>query len=181
MGFENFYWVWKLLFIRGCIFCLFISTVFWFWLLFLNLLNSCGIVGYKLYVGSLGGACRWTGSNGSDKRACRSSKVYELSWKEIRVDVWGFWVVVGIAGFFWDDAVEDWFCDCWLAIFESVRLIFSSGRIYVYCSILRWKELKGLLLRRMWLLPFLHICTLSVLGMIKIWWKLQTVKKYLFY
>ena len=46
---------------------------------------SCGNVGYKLYVGSLRGACRWTGSNGSDKRACRSSKVYGLSWKEIRV------------------------------------------------------------------------------------------------
>ena len=30
-----------------------------------------------------------TGSSGSDKRACRSSKVYGLSWKEIRVDVWG--------------------------------------------------------------------------------------------
>ena len=47
------------------------------------------------------------GSNGSDKRACRSSKRYGLSWKEIRVDVWGFWVVVGIVGFSWDDVGED--------------------------------------------------------------------------
>ena len=38
--------------------CLFISTVFWFRLGFLILLNSCGSVGYKLYVGSLRGACR---------------------------------------------------------------------------------------------------------------------------
>ena len=45
--------------------------------------------------------------NGSDKRACRSSKVYGLSWKEIRVDVSGFWVVVGIVGFSWDDVGED--------------------------------------------------------------------------
>ena len=44
-----------------------------------------------------------TGSNGSDKRACRSSKVCGLSLKEILVDVWGFWVVVGIVGFSWDD------------------------------------------------------------------------------
>ena len=49
--------------------------------------KSCCKVGYKLYVGSLKGACRWTGSTDSDKRACRSSKVYELSWKEMRVDV----------------------------------------------------------------------------------------------
>ena len=48
---------------------------------------SCCKVGCKLYVGSLKGACRWTGSNGSDKRTCRSSKVYGLSWKEMRVDV----------------------------------------------------------------------------------------------
>ena len=36
-------------------------------------------MGHKLYVVSLKCACRWTGSNGSDKRACRSSKVYGLS------------------------------------------------------------------------------------------------------
>ena len=63
--------------------------------------------------------------------------MYGLSLKEIRVDVWGFWVVVGIVGFSWDDVEEDCFCDCWLELFESVRLIFSSGKIYVYCSILR--------------------------------------------
>ena len=40
--------------------------------------------------------------------------------KRNRVDVWGFWVVVGIAGFSWDDVGEDRFCDCWLAIFKSV-------------------------------------------------------------
>ena len=48
------------------------------------------------------------------------------------MDVWGFWVGVGIAGFSWDDVGEDWFCDCWLAIFETCILIFSSGKIYVY-------------------------------------------------
>ena len=39
--------------------------------------------GYMLYVGSycgsLKGAWRTTGSNGSDNRACHSSKVYEFS------------------------------------------------------------------------------------------------------
>ena len=75
--------------------------------MFLILLNSCGNVGYKLYVGSFRGACRLTVSNGSDKRACRSPNVYGLSWKELRVDIWGFWVVVGIVGFSWDDVGED--------------------------------------------------------------------------
>ena len=75
--------------------------------MFLILLNSCGNVGYKLYVGSLRGACGGTGCNGSAKRACRSSKVYGLSWKEFRVNVWGFWVVVGVVGFSWEDFGED--------------------------------------------------------------------------
>ena len=67
--------------------CLFILIVFWFRLIFLTLLNSCGNVGHKLYVGSIRGACRLTGSNGSDKRACRSSKVYGLYGKKF---VWMF-------------------------------------------------------------------------------------------
>ena len=35
--------------------------------------------------------------------------MYGLSGKEIRVDDWGFWVVVGMAGFgfSWDDVGED--------------------------------------------------------------------------
>ena len=52
-------------------------------------------MGYKVYVGSLEGACR-------------SSKVYGLSWKEMRVDVWGFWVVVGVTGLSWEDVGGDW-------------------------------------------------------------------------
>ena len=123
--------VWKFLFRRGCIICLFISTVFWFWLGFLILLNSCGSVGYKLYVGSLRGACRWTGSSGSDKRACRSSKVYGLSWKEIRVDVWGLLVVEGVVGLSWDDVGEDWLGDFWVAIFDSF-LVWVSEKVNVY-------------------------------------------------
>ena len=59
--------------------------------------------GYMLYVGSycgsLRGAWRTIGSNGSDNRACLSSKVYGLSWKELRVIVWGFWVFVGVVGY----------------------------------------------------------------------------------
>ena len=30
-----------------------------------------------------------------------------LSWKEIRVDVWGFWVVVVMTEFCWEDVGED--------------------------------------------------------------------------
>ena len=85
-----------------------------------------------MYVGSLRDACRWTGSSGSDKRACRSSKVYGLSWKEIRVDVWGFWVVEGGVGLSWDDVGEDWFCDCWVAIFDGFLNFYFSGKVYVY-------------------------------------------------
>ena len=39
--------------------------------------------------------------------------------------VWGFWVVVGIVGFSWDDVGEDCLCDCWLAIFEGILIVFS--------------------------------------------------------
>ena len=42
-------------------------------------IKSCCELGYKLYVGSLKDAWQLTGSNGSDNRACRSSKVYGLS------------------------------------------------------------------------------------------------------
>ena len=70
----------------------------------LTLLRSCCRGGYMLYVcsycGLLKGAWRTTGSNRSDNRACLSSKVYGLSWKEIRVDDWVFWVFVGVLGFF---------------------------------------------------------------------------------
>ena len=50
------------------------------------------------YCGSLKGAWRATGSYGSDNRACLSSKVYGLLWKEMRVDDWGFWVFDGVVG-----------------------------------------------------------------------------------
>ena len=69
-------------------------------------------------MGSLKCACRWTGSKGSDKRACRSSKVYGLSWKEMRVDVWGFWVVVGVTGLSWEDVGGGCFGGGWLAILK---------------------------------------------------------------
>ena len=49
----------------------------------LTLLRSCFRCGYALYVGSYCGslksALRTTGSNGSDKGACLSSKVYGFS------------------------------------------------------------------------------------------------------
>ena len=69
-------------------------------------------MGYRLYVGSfcgsLKGAWRTTGSNDSDNCACLSSKVYGLSLKEMRVDVWGFWVVVGVIGFSWEVVGGGW-------------------------------------------------------------------------
>ena len=72
----------------------------------LILLKSCYRCGYILYVGpycgSVKGAWRTTGSNGSDNRACLSSKVYGLSWREMRVDESRFWVLVGVVGFSWD-------------------------------------------------------------------------------
>ena len=64
--------VWKFLFRLGCIICLLTSIVFWFWLICLIRFRSYCNVGYKLYVGSLSDACRWTGVSGSDKRACCS-------------------------------------------------------------------------------------------------------------
>ena len=54
------------------------------------------------HCGSLKGAWRTTVSNGSDNRTCLSSKVYGLSWKEMHVDDWGFWVFVGVVGGSWD-------------------------------------------------------------------------------
>ena len=62
-----------------------------------------------LYCGSLKGAWRTTGSNGSDNCACLSSKVYGLSWKEMRVDDWGFWVFLGVVAFSWDVVGGDWY------------------------------------------------------------------------
>ena len=64
--------------------------------------------------------------------------MYGLSWKEIRVDVWGFWVVVGMIGFSWEDVGEDFFGGGWLAILEMCLInLFFSGKTYVYCNILR--------------------------------------------
>ena len=78
--------------------------MFWFWLICLTLFSSCCRCGFILFVvsycGSLKEAWRTTGSNGSDNHACLSSKVYGLSWKEMRVDDWGFWVFVSVVSFF---------------------------------------------------------------------------------
>ena len=62
----------------------------------------------RSYCSSLKGAWRTTGSNGSDNRACLSSKVFGLSWKEFRVYVWAFWALVGVVGFSWDVIGGDW-------------------------------------------------------------------------
>ena len=40
------------------------------------------------------------------------SKSYGLYWKEMRVDDWGFWVVVGVVGFAWDVVGGDWCGGC---------------------------------------------------------------------
>ena len=54
------------------------------------------------------------------------------------MDVWGFWVVGGFVGFSWGDVGEDCFDDGWLEILEVCPMyIFFSGKIYVYCKILR--------------------------------------------
>ena len=69
-----------------------------------------------LYVGSFCGslkvAWRTIGSNGSDNRACLSSKVYGLSWKEMRVDDWGLWVFLAFDGNPWDEVGGDWCGGC---------------------------------------------------------------------
>ena len=57
------------------------------------------------YCGSLKGARRTIGSNGSDNRACLSSKVYGLSWKEMCFDGWLFLVFVDVVEFSWDVVV----------------------------------------------------------------------------
>ena len=46
------------------------------------------------YCGSLKGAWRTTDSNDSGNRACLSSKVYGLSWKEMRLDDFGYLLVL---------------------------------------------------------------------------------------
>ena len=107
--------------------------------------------------------------------------MYGLSWKEIRVDVWGFWVVEGVVGLSWDDVGEDWLCDCWVAIFDRFLNYYFSEKVYVYYNILPKKWLEKLLLGQMWWLLSLCICILSKWGMIKMLWKLQTKKKYQFY
>ena len=48
--------VWNFLFRLGYMICLFISSVFWFWLICLTLLRSCCRRGYMLYVGSYCGS-----------------------------------------------------------------------------------------------------------------------------
>ena len=49
--------------------------------------------------------------------------------KKMRVDVWGFWVVVGIIGFSWEDVGEDGFGGGWLAILEMCAInLFLVGR-----------------------------------------------------
>ena len=54
------------------------------------------------------------------------------------MDVWGFWVVVGMIGFSWEDVGEDCFGGGCLAILEMCPInLFLSGKIYVYCNILR--------------------------------------------
>ena len=64
------------------------------------------------YCGLLKGAWRTTGSNGSDNQAGLSSKVYGLSWKEMRLVDWGFWVFVVFVGFSWDVVGGDWCGGC---------------------------------------------------------------------
>ena len=45
------------------------------------------------------------------------------------VDVWGFWVVVGIIGFSWEDVGEDCFGGGCLAILEMCPInLFLVGR-----------------------------------------------------
>ena len=54
------------------------------------------------------------------------------------MNVWGFWVVVGMIGFSWEDVGEDCFGGGWLAILEMCLInLFFSWKIYVYCNILR--------------------------------------------
>ena len=54
------------------------------------------------------------------------------------MDVWGFWVVVGMIGFSWEDVGEDCLGGGWLAILEVCPIdLFLSGKIYVYSNILR--------------------------------------------
>ena len=114
--------------------------------------------GYILYTGlfcgSLRGAWRMTGSSDSDNRACLSSKVYGLSWKEMRVDDWGYLfeyllVLLEVFGCCWRGLV-------WGLLIRNFGKIFKDSffvkKFYFYCCILRWKELKVLLLMRIWML-----------------------------
>ena len=76
--------------------------------MFLILLNSCGNVGYTNYmlvhlevpVAELVLMVRI-----SERVVLQ--KCMDYLEKKIRVGVWGFWVVVSIAGFSWDDVSED--------------------------------------------------------------------------
>ena len=56
----------------------------------------------------------------------------------MRLDVWGFWVVVGTIGFSWGNVGEDGFGGGWLAILKVCPIYrLFSWKIYVYCKILR--------------------------------------------
>ena len=50
----------------------------------------------------------------------------------MRVDVWGFWVVVGMIRLSWEDVGEDCVGGSWLAILESVRLICFLVRRFMF-------------------------------------------------
>ena len=66
------------------------------------------------YCGSLSDAWRLTGSSGSDNRACLSSNVYGVFWKEMRVDDWWLfvWLFVGVVGGSWDVVGGNWCGGC---------------------------------------------------------------------
>ena len=84
-------------------------------------------MGHKLYVGSLKGAWRLTGSNGSGNRACRSSKMYGLSLRSCRC----YWIFLGSC---WWELFWWWLISTFEKVFECLNLI---GKIYVYYNILQ--------------------------------------------
>ena len=133
---------WEFLFRLGCILCLIISSVFWFWLGCIALLRPCWRGGYNLYTGSyccsLRGAWQITCSSGSDNHACLSSIVYGLSWKEMHMNDWGFfvWVSVVVVGSSWDVVGGNWRGACWLAILKDLKKIIYLWRNFMFIIIL---------------------------------------------
>ena len=133
----------KFLIRLGCKICLFISSVFWFWLCCLALLRSCWRGGiYYILV----------------RFVVRLEMLGELMVLVVRTTVRVFlqismdylekrsvlmigglfvWLFVGVVGGSRDVVGRDWCGACWLAILEKIQIIYLRGNfvfVVIFCD-----------------------------------------------